>query len=60
MLKIYKCIKSYDDVQIGTYWVTRPNHFMFQKIDCPSGITKTYKYITPNQLTKYFIQLKES
>lgn len=59
MLEIYKCIKSYQDVQIGTYWVARLNHFVFQKIESPSGIEKTYKHISPYELKTYFIKLKE-
>ena len=60
MLEIYKCVESYGDIQVGTYWVARTNHFVFQKIEYPSGIEKVYKHISPYELKKYFIKLKES
>lgn len=56
---IYKCIKPYENVMPGTYWAAHRNHYMFQKIESPSGLKRTFAYLPPKVLKEYFIELIE-
>ena len=58
-MKIYKCIKEYKHAMPGTYWAAHENHHMFQKIESPSGFTRTFIYLTPYILERYFVELQE-
>ncbi len=58
-MMIYKCIKPYKNVMPGTYWAARDSHYMFQKIESPSGLGRIFIYLPPNILREYFIKLKE-
>ena len=58
MLKIYKCVKPYEDIYLGTYWVASPYHYMFQKVEYSSKSSQTFRYIPPFILKEYFVELK--
>ena len=60
MLKIYKCIKNYNDIRVESYWAAQPNHYIFQKIEIPSGLKHVFKYIPSRDLKRYFVELKEN
>jgi len=54
MFQIYKCIKSFRDIDAGSIWFARENHYKFKKLGAD-----TYRFITPPELKTYFIKLKE-
>lgn len=51
---IYKCIKSYKDIEAGSFWKAKSNHYMFYEI---GGQNRT-RYLTPFILEKYFEEVK--
>lgn len=46
---IYKCIKQYQDIMVGSIWESKPNHYMFKE---RNGFR--YRYFTPFILKKFF------
>lgn len=58
-MKIYKCIKECSYATVGSYWAAKEGHYMFQRVESPSGTERTFIYLTPHILEKYFIELTE-
>lgn len=46
---IYECIKQYNDIEPGTCWVARLNHYMFREVN-----GERFRYLTPYVLEKFF------
>lgn len=51
---IYKCIKPYKGIKVGTLWVAKSNHYMFKQV----GEEDNYRYLLPHILEKYFVEVK--
>lgn len=51
---IYKCIKQYNDIEVGSFWKAKSNHYMFYEM---SGRNRA-RYLTPFILEKYFEEVK--
>lgn len=58
-MKIYKCIKEYKHAPVGSCWAAQESHCMFQRVEAPSGTERTFIYLTPHILKKYFVELTE-
>lgn len=46
------CIKAYKSAAVGSVWVSRPDHYMFQN---ESG---EWLFLTPHILKEYFKEIK--